>query len=97
MLDNNNKNFEELSVEDKFSSLLKDYKKQVKEQVLFDVLVRFYFADWTRKCDYDKMSSENIVESVMNVCKQIEKDYNYDFNDDIMPTPFTYDREGYNL
>lgn len=56
--------------------------------MLFDVLIRFYFADWTRACDYTKMSSEEVVDAAMKVCKQIEKDYNYDFNDDIFELPF---------
>lgn len=89
--------FNDLPIEDKFKYILEDYKKQIQEQVLFDVLIRFYFADWTRACDYTKMSSEEVVDAAMKVCKQVEKDYNYDFNDDIMPTPFVCDREGFNL
>lgn len=75
--------FEELPIEDKFKSLFEDYKRQIQEQVLYDVLVRFYFADWTRKCDYGNMTSEEVVKAAMSVCEKIEKDYNYSIDNDI--------------
>lgn len=75
--------FEELTIEDKFKSLFEEYKKQAQEQVLFDVLTQFYFADWTRQCDYKKMTSEEVVEAVMAVCKKLEEHYNYSLNDDL--------------
>ena len=75
--------FEELTMEDKFKSLFEEYKKQAQEQVLFDVLTQFYFADWTRQCDYKKMTSEEVVEAAMAVCKKLEERYNYSLNDDL--------------
>ena len=75
--------FEDLPIEDKFKSLFEEYKRRVQEQVLYDVLVRFYFADWTRKCDYDNMTSEEVVNAAMEVCKKIEEDYNYSIDNDI--------------
>ena len=75
--------FEELPIEEKFRSLFDEYKRQVQEQVLFDVLTRFYFADWTRACDYEKMTSEEVVEAAMSVCKKLEEEYNYNLDDDL--------------
>ena len=80
--------FEDLSIEEKFKSILEDYKKQIQEQVLYDVLIGFYFADWTRKCDYDKMTSEEVVDAAMKVCKQIEEKYNYSLDNDIFGNTF---------
>ena len=80
--------FEDLPIEEKFKCILEDYKKQIQEQVLYDVLIGFYFADWTRKCDYDKMTSEEVVDAAMNVCKQIEEKYNYSLDSDIFDNPF---------
>ena len=80
--------FEDLSIEEKFKYILEDYKKQIQEQVLYDVLIGFYFADWTRKCDYDKMTSEEVVDAAMKVCKQIEEKYNYSLDSDIFDNPF---------
>lgn len=80
--------FEELSIEDKFKVIFEDYKRQIQEQVLYNVLVGFYFADWTRQCDYEKMTSEEVVNAAMNVCKQIEEKYNYSFDSDIFDNPF---------
>ena len=78
-----NKRFEELPIDEKFKSLFEEYKRHVQEQVLFDVLTQFYFADWTRQCDYEKMTSEEVVEAAMAVCKKIEEKYNYNIDDDI--------------
>jgi hypothetical protein len=75
--------FEELPIEDKFKSLFEEYKRQVQEQVLFDILSQFYFANWTRPCDYKKMTSEEVVEAAMAVCKKIEEQYNYNLDDDL--------------
>jgi hypothetical protein len=75
--------FEDLSIEDKFKNVFSDYKRQVQEQVLFDVLTQFYFADWTRQCDYEKMTSEEVVAAAMSVCKKIEERYNYNIDDDL--------------
>ena len=80
--------FEDLSIEEKFKYMLDDYKRQVQEQVLYDVLVGFYFADWTRQCDYEKMTSEEVVAAAMKVCKQIEEKYNYSLDNDIFNNPF---------
>ena len=75
--------FEELPIEDKFKNLFDEFKRQIQEQVLFDVLSQFYFADWTRACDYNKMTSEEVVEAAMAVCKKLEERYNYSFDDDL--------------
>ena len=75
--------FEELTIEDKFKSIFEEYKRQVQEQVLFDVLTQFYFADWTRACDYEKMTPEEVVEAVMSVCKNLEEKYSYNIDDDL--------------
>lgn len=75
--------FEELPIEDKFRSIFEDYRRQVQEQVLFDVLTRFYFADWTRACDYENMTSEEVVEAAMSVCKKLEEHYKYSLDDDL--------------
>lgn len=75
--------FEELPIDEKFKSLFEEYRRQAQEQVLFDVLTQFYFADWTRQCDYEKMTSEEVVEAAMTVCKKIEEKYNYNIDDDI--------------
>lgn len=75
--------FEELPIEDKFKSLFEEYKRQVQEQVLFEVLTQFYFADWTRACDYEKMTPEEVVEAAMSVCKKLEERYNYSLDDDL--------------
>ena len=75
--------FEELPIEDKFKSLFEDYKKQVQEQVLYEVLTRFYFADWTRACDYEKMTTEEVVEAAMSICKKLEEKYNYNLDNDL--------------
>lgn len=69
--------------------ILKDFERQTIEKVLFTVLMKFYFADWTRACDYEKMTSEDVVNVAMAVCKEIEKEFNYDFDDDIIPNPFS--------
>ena len=44
-------------------------------------MTAFYFADWTRKCDYDNMTSEEVVEAAMNVCKHLEEKYQYSLDD----------------
>ena len=75
--------FDELPIDDKFRVLFDEYKRQVQEQVLFDVLARFYFADWTRACDYEKMTSAEVVKAAMDVCKVLEKKYNYSLDNDI--------------
>ena len=76
-------NFEELPIEDKFKNLFAEYKRQVQEEVLFQVLTQFYFADWTRACDYNKMTSEEVVEAAMAVCKKLEEKYNYNLDNDL--------------
>ena len=53
--------FEELPVEDQFKKVFSNYERTIQEAVLYDVLTAFYFADWTRKCDYNKMTSEEVV------------------------------------
>ena len=73
--------FEELPIEDKFKKVFEEYRKQIEYSVLYDVLTGFYFADWTRKCDYDKMTSEEVVEAAMEVCGKLEEKYNYSLDD----------------
>lgn len=78
-------NFEELPVEVQMRHVFGNYKRQIQEGVLFDVMTAFYFADWTRKCDYEKMTAEEVVEAAMAVCKKLEEKYHYnldtEFND----------------
>ena len=74
--------FEEHSVEYKFKLAFEEYKKEIQEQVLFDVFTGFYFADWTRKCDYEKMTSEEVVEAAMAICKKLEEKYNYSLDNE---------------
>ena len=75
--------FEELPIEDKFKSLFEEFKRQAQEQVLYDVLTNFYFAPWTRACDYENMTPEEVVEAAMSVCKRLEEQYNYSLDDDL--------------
>ena len=72
--------FEDLPVEEQFKKVFGNYERQIQESVLYDVLTEFYFADWTRKCDYDKMSSEEVVEAAMAVCRKLESSYGFDFD-----------------
>ena len=81
--------FEELPIEDKFKKVFEDYRKQIEREVLYDVLTGFYFADWTRKCDYEKMTSEEVVEAAMAVCRKLEDHYEFDFD--------TYFRDDYGV
>lgn len=76
--------FEDLPVEEQFKKVFGNYERQIQERVLYDVLTEFYFADWTRKCDYDKMTSEEVVEAAMNVCKKIENIYGYSLDNDLL-------------
>lgn len=88
--------FDALPIDEKFKKLFNEYKREIQEKVLYDVLIRFYFADWTRACDYQNMTAEEVVNAAMEVCHKIEKDYNYDIDDDILPNPFSgpyYDME----
>ena len=84
----NNIPFEELPVEEQFKKVFETYKKQIEEKVLFDVLSEFYFADWTRACDYSKMTSEEVVDAAMAVCRKIETLYGYDFDDNFRDITF---------
>ena len=74
--------FEELPIEDKFKKVFEEYRKQIEHSVLYDVLTGFYFADWTRKCDYGKMTSQEIVEAAMEVCRKLEEKYSYSLDDE---------------
>ena len=73
--------FEGLPVEEQFKKVFGNYERQIQEKVLYDVLTEFYFADWTRACDYENMTSEEVVEAAMNVCKQLEEKYKYSLDD----------------
>ena len=75
-------NFEELPIEVQMRHVFGNYKRQIQEGILYDILTEFYFADWTRKCDYDKMTSEEVVEAAIAVCKKIEEKYNYSLDDE---------------
>jgi hypothetical protein len=75
--------FEALPIDKKFKSVFEEYKRQIQEEVLYNVLCRFYFANWTRPCDYNKMTSEEVVEAAMTVCKEIEEQYNYKLDYDL--------------
>ena len=75
--------FEDLPMEDKFKSLFEEFKRRAQEEVLYDVLTQFYFADWTRQCDYEKMTSEEVVEAAMAVCKKLEERWSYSLDDDM--------------
>lgn len=74
--------FEDLSIEEQFKKVFGNYERTVQEKVLYDVLTEFYFADWTRKCDYGKMTSEEVVDATMAVCKKLEEKYNYSLSDE---------------
>ena len=78
----NKVSFEELPIEDKFNKVFEYYKKQIEHAVLYDVLTEFYFADWTRACDYNKMTSEEVVEAAMKACKKLEEKYNYSLDEE---------------
>ncbi len=73
--------FEDLPIEEQFKKVFGNYERAIQEQVLYDVMTEFYFADWTRKCDYDKMTSEEVVKAAMNVCKKLEEKYEYSLED----------------
>jgi hypothetical protein len=75
--------FEELPIEDKFKSVFEEYRRKAQEEVLYDVMTQFYFADWTRPCDYENMTSEEVVEAAMAVCKKLEERWNYSLDNDI--------------
>lgn len=84
----NKVDFQELSIEEQVNKVLENYKKQIEHNVLYDVLTGFYFADWTRKCDYAKMTSEEVVEAAMAVCKKLEEKYNYSLDDEFADITF---------
>lgn len=75
-------NFEELPIDVQMRHVFGNYKRQIQEGILYDILTEFYFADWTRKCDYDKMTSEEVVDAAIAVCKKIEEKYNYSLDDE---------------
>lgn len=81
-MSNNKIPFEDLPVEEQFKKVFDTYKRQIQEGVLFDVMTAFYFADWTRKCDYEKMTSEEVVEAAMAICKKLEEKYNYSLDNE---------------
>jgi hypothetical protein len=84
----NKVDFQELSIEEQVNKVLENYKKQIERAVLYDVLTAFYFADWTRKCDYDNMTSEEVVDAAMVVCKKLEEKYNYSLDDEFSDITF---------
>ena len=86
-------NFEELPIEVQMRHVFGNYKRQVQEGILYDILTEFYFADWTRKCDYDKMTSEEVVEAVVAVCKKIEEKYNYSLDAEFRAQSYFEDKD----
>ena len=80
--------FEDLPVDEQFKKVFETYKKQIEHAVLYDVLTGFYFADWTRACDYEKMTSEEVVDAAMAVCKKLEEKYNYSLDDEFSDITF---------
>jgi hypothetical protein len=74
--------FEDLSVDEQFKKVFGNYERLIQKKVLYDVLTEFYFADWTRKCEYDKMTSEEVVDAAINICKKLEKKYMYSLDDE---------------
>ena len=80
--------FEELPIEEQFKKVFGNYERTIQESVLYDVLTAFYFADWTRKCDYEKMTSEEVVEAAMAVCRKLEEKYNYSLDDEFADITF---------
>ena len=95
MVIKNKVDFQELSIEEQVNTVLENYKKQIQEQVLYDVLSEFYFADWTRACDYEKMTSEEVVEVAMTVCKKLEEKYNYSLDGEFSDITFGCGGEEY--
>ncbi len=87
--------FEDLPVEEQFKKVFGNYERQVEEKVLYDVLSEFYFADWTRACDYEKMTSEEVVEVAMTVCKKLEEKYNYSLDGEFSDITFGCGGEEY--
>ena len=79
---------EDLPIKEQFKMVFEQYKRKIQEKVLFDILTRFYFADWTRQCDYENMTQEELIQCMMDVCKKIEKDYKYSVDDDLYPMPW---------
>lgn len=88
--------FEDLSVQEQFKQVFGNYERIIQEKVLYDVLTAFYFADWTRKCDYDKMTSEEVVDAAMAVCKKLEKKYLYSLDDEFGDITFGCGSSEYN-
>ena len=84
----NKVDFQELSIEEQVNKVLENYKKQIEHNVLYDVLTGFYFADWTRACDYEKMTPEEVVDAAMAVCKKLEEKYNYSLDDEFADITF---------
>lgn len=74
---------EEDNLQEIMNKVFNELKRRAREEVLYDVLTQFYFADWTRACDYEKMTSEEVVEAAMAVCKKLEEKYNYSLDNDI--------------
>lgn len=77
----------EMSYAKIIEGMFNEHRKAVTEQVLFNVLVRFYFADWSRECEYSTMTGAEVVRKVMETCKKIEKQYNYDFDSEFFGGP----------
>lgn len=75
--------FEEDNLQETIDNVFVELKRRTREEILYDVLTQFYFADWTRPCDYEKMTSEEVVEAAMTICKKLEEKYNYSLDNDI--------------
>lgn len=61
-----------------------EHDRNLTEQILFDILSDLYFQNWTRACNYEKMTKKDIIEAYTNTCKEIEKRYNYDYINDLL-------------
>ena len=61
-----------------------EHDRKIEERVLFDILSYLYFQDWTRACDYNKMTKEEIIQAYTNTCKEIEQRYNYNYSRDLL-------------
>jgi len=74
--------------EKQFAEMLKQHERVVTERVLSRVLTGLYFQDYNRKCDYDKMTGEQVVMAQHEVLKKIEQEFDYDLDYEFYETPF---------
>lgn len=65
---------------DNLHDFLANYKSDITENILIDILCRLYFLDCNRECNYAKMQASEIVMIYHEELKKIEKDYNFDLS-----------------